>query len=63
MFIHEAVKKAINTSSVIRRGSWKESGVKFILNEPIGICVKHKEPKFWNPTPDDLMADDWEVAE
>lgn len=63
MFIHEAVKEAIDTTSTIRRGSLRESGVKFILNGQIGICVKRKEPKYWNPTPNDLMADDWEVVE
>lgn len=62
MFIHEVIKKAIDTTSTIRRQSWRESGVEFILTEPIAICVKHKEPKFWNPTPNDLMADDWEVT-
>ena len=63
MFIHEAINKAINTTSTIRRRSWRESGVEFMLTEPITICVKDKRPAFWNPATDDLMANDWEVTE
>jgi len=63
MLIHEVIKKAIDTTLTIRRQSWRGSGVEFMLTEPIALLKKHSEPKFWNPTPDDLMADDWEVIE
>ena len=63
MFIHEVIKKVIDTTALIRRQSRKESGVEFMLTEPIAICVNGKQPTFWNPTPDDLMADDWEIVE
>lgn len=63
MFIHEAVRKAIDTTYTVRRKQRRDTGVKFILNNQTGICVKCKEPRLWNPTPNDLMADDWEVVE
>ncbi|EXG84475.1 Protein of unknown function (DUF2829) [Clostridium sp. ASBs410] len=63
MFIHEAVKEAISKNATIGRESWRESGIEYLLTEPIAICKKSNEPRFWNPTTDDLMADDWEVVE
>lgn len=63
MFIHEVIKKVIDTTSPIRRQPWKDNGIDLILTEPIAMCIKGKEPVFWNPTPNDLMADDWEVVE
>lgn len=64
MFIQEAVKEG----TIIRRKSWKNcgwEGESFYLRQdkedtpvklfPIG--------RYWYPTPDDLMADDWEVVE
>jgi hypothetical protein len=46
MFIHEVIKKVIDTTALIRRQSWKESGVEFMLTEPIAICVNGKQPTF-----------------
>ncbi|MTK05574.1 MAG: DUF2829 domain-containing protein [Hungatella sp.] len=63
MFIHEAIKEAIDTTSTIRQKSWRECEIEFILTDPIAMCIKGKQPTFWNPTPNDLMADDWEVVE
>ena len=63
MFIHEAVKEAISKNATIRREHWRPCGIEHLLTEPIAIYKKSKELRFWNPTPKDLMADDWEVVE
>ena len=68
MFIHEAAKEAMAKDTAVRRKTWKDcgwEGESFYLRQykgdmpvkllPVGRC--------WNPTPDDLMADDWEVVE
>ncbi len=68
MFIHEAVKEAIEKNTVIRRKSWKNCGWKgesFYLRQSKEDTPMKLFPigKYWNPTPDDLMTDDWEMAE
>lgn len=64
MLIYEAIKKGI----IIRRKVWKSCGW-----EGEGFYLKPNKVdtplkllpigQYWNPTPDDLMADDWEAAE
>ena len=73
MYIHEAVKKALEENGLIIRSSAKETKsdiysairpsnsydtCKLIVmrgDKAAGAC------RWWNPTADDLMADDWNV--
>lgn len=61
MFIQDAVKEAMEKRSNITRKQWQGFGGGLLLLEPIGCYAWGKDPKQWNPTPKDLMADDWEV--
>lgn len=71
MTISEAVKEAMETGGLIRRGKNKwdvRIAIKPTNSYQACICVIYKigmqqgEGKsWWNPTADDLMADDWEV--
>jgi hypothetical protein len=63
MFIHEAIKEATERKAHIRRKWWGKCGVELWTIEPITIYHKSNCPSRWNPTVDDLMADDWEVVE
>lgn len=63
MFIHEAVKEAMEKKTNISRKRWNGSDWGLVLMEPIGCYARNKEPRCWNPTPKDLIADDWEVEE
>lgn len=63
MFIHEAVKEASKRKTNIRRRFWDPCGVQFWLTTPVTIHKIGKGPAHWMPTPEDLMADDWEVVE
>ncbi len=63
MFIHEAVKKAVEKKANITRKQWEGVGYGLMLMEPIGYYSHNRGPGYWNPTPKDLMADDWEVLE
>ena len=62
MFIHEAIKEAVDKKASIRRSEWAVFEWALMPTEPITGVSKHKS-FCWNPTPDDLMADDWEVVE
>jgi len=76
MFIHEAVKKAIEVNGVIARKEIEE-GIPVIRTvikptNSYAACIiidkagypgkKHDRCKNWNPTTDDLMADDWQMV-
>ena len=73
MFIHEATEKALRENCFIcRKSAKKENMSVFGIIKPTNtydICllliVKNgkidKGSGWWNPTADDLMADDWEV--
>lgn len=63
MFIHEAIEEANKNTSAIARKQWSAFGWCLLLTEPIFCCARNKEPACWNPTPEDLIADDWEVVE
>ena len=70
MYIHEAVEKALNSKSGLKRTAWKTQLADVVVIPvcevmPLDIdmlgksqCRAHN----WNPTPEDLMADDWEVT-
>lgn len=65
MFIHEAVKEAMEKGKLIYRRPYP-----FWKMEPTNTsdCIMtHAEDKApcrcWNPQADDLMADDWEITE
>ena len=74
MFIHEAVRKAIQTGGVIYRESVRRPESDFYaLIKPtnsyetcqIIICKygkKERSARTWSPTADDLAADDWSCA-
>lgn len=68
MFIYEAVKEAMAKGTAARRKAWKDcgwEGESFYLRQDKGDTPVKLLPigRYWNPTPDDLMADDWEVIE
>lgn len=70
MLIQEAVKKALESQSAVKRTEWEEKGLRVIVipttkSMPLDIDTieesQCRKPN-WNPTPEDLMADDWEVT-
>lgn len=70
MFIQEAVRKALENQSVLKRTGWEKEGVDVIVipgNRYMPLDIDRggksqcRKPN-WNPTPEDLMADDWEVT-
>lgn len=73
MYIHEAVRMAMEENNLIIRSSAKiEESTRYAAIKPTNTydtCVlvviadkKQKEAcRCWNPTADDLMADDWTV--
>lgn len=73
MRIHEAVKQAIETSGRIRRTSAvainASRHAEIIPTNSYDACLliivsdekPEKSCRCWNPTADDLMADDWEI--
>lgn len=58
MFIHEAVREAMEKKANISRKRWNGFDWGLILMEPIGCYARNKKPRCWNPTPEDLIADD-----
>ena len=64
MFIHEAVKEAMNRGKLIHR----KSSPFWMMNPTNAPCsiMTHSEskelPRCSVPEADDLMADDWEVV-
>ena len=69
MFIQEAVRKALENQSALRRTGWEKEGLDVIVipgNRYMPLDVERVEKSQcrkpnWNPTLEDLMADDWEV--
>lgn len=72
MHINEAVRKAMETNSYIFRksvGIYTDMKARIMPTNSYETCIitviQKGEPKggsrCWNPTADDLMADDWEV--
>lgn len=62
MYIHEAVKQAIERKTNIRRRKWNGFEWELSPTEPITAFTLHKGGVCWNPTVDELMADDWEIC-
>lgn len=69
MKISEAVNKALEKNGALQRESLRWTGVLIIPTNSSECCCilptksKHQQPgRCWNPTADDLMADDWEVV-
>ncbi len=65
MFIHEAVKRAMEVNGCMYRPHLPHWLCKPThLRRDISIITKlHPEPRHrWQPTAEDLMADDWEVT-
>ncbi len=73
MVISEAVKLAMEQGGMIyRKGIWSDKGFSNVFIRPTNsydncIVVKYQDGKEksscrnWNPTAEDLMADDWEL--
>lgn len=73
MYIHEAVKKALEEDGLIIRASAKESESDiYSAIRPTNsydtcrlIVMRagkiERACRWWNPTADDLMADDWTI--
>lgn len=64
MFIHEATKQC-GENSYIRRTAWPIAWRVRPTNDADYHCIvfgfRGLERRFWNPTAEDLEADDWEV--
>lgn len=62
MNINEAVKKALEEKCGLTRKDIKGAVVIPIHEKnPFDVYVNGKRASNWNPTPDDLMAGDWEI--
>lgn len=74
MHIHEAVKKALEENALIIRTSAKEpqSDIYSAIRPSNSydtcklVAIKKRKVeracRWWNPTADDLMADDWTIT-
>lgn len=70
MCIHEAVQKAMECNGYFYRNSSIGKPVRYWgvnKRNPVSVIAKVqpesvKIARCWNPTPDDLMANDWEVT-
>lgn len=65
MYIHEVVDIAYKRTSYIRRRSFPE-GIRIIPTNDEACCIVLTESGLiaprWNPTAEDLTADDWIVT-
>lgn len=70
MYIHQAVKKAVEQNGIIMRTTESGAGVCYGVKPTnshdaclliLGENKKEKIVRWWNPKADDLMANDWEV--
>lgn len=69
MLIHEAVKEALHQGKGLARKNWDESWLYTTIfpTNSSECCIvtnrsaQRSHPR-WNPTADDLMADDWKVV-
>lgn len=67
MYIHEALREALKRPSVIRRSDFGRSFI-LVPEHPRDVLYGGMEGSMhlaigWEPSADDLMADDWEVAQ
>jgi hypothetical protein len=67
MHIHEAVKKAIEQNKKIQRKAYEYFSVKPTDSGPLACLIfsrrDDKPGRYWNPSANDLMADDWELCD
>lgn len=78
MFIHEAVRKALEEKRAIKRKLWDvfeddstDNATVILPTNSYACCIIkrffvrswRKPGELWNPTADDLIADDWEVVD
>jgi hypothetical protein len=69
MYLHEAIKSALEHGGGMCRRDWPHKHtLLFPTRSPAGIIVSTfpEESRWrlcpqWNPTVDDLLADDWEI--
>ncbi len=67
MRIDEAVRKAIEENGSIIRKSTLESNTRIKPTNTYDCCIiftigsNHRQSRYWNPTADDLIANDWDV--
>lgn len=66
MLIHEAIKLGQETGKRIRRKSWPSILSIEPTDSPYKLCIAYavnKAPRRgWQPTAQDLIADDWEIS-
>lgn len=68
MIISEAVEKALKENKSITRFSLRDFGFEVFPTDSSDCCYivstnKKQQPgRCWNPTANDLMADDWELV-
>lgn len=69
MKINEAVEKSLKEKKAITRTSWlSDFGFKVFPTDSRDCCYliqkdeKQQPARCWNPTANDLLADDWEVV-
>lgn len=68
MNIQDAVKKARETKGCIKRKSLHYSRTLIRPTDSYDCCIifiegkENQQSRYWNPTADDLIADDWEVV-
>lgn len=62
MLIHQATKKALQGQGRITRATalWAFSYL-LVKELPIVLVTRSGDKKIWNPTEDDLLADDWQA--
>lgn len=67
MKIDEAVKRAIEENASIIRKSTMKSNTRIKPTNTYDCCIiftvgsNHQQSRYWNPTADDLIADDWQM--
>lgn len=67
MYINEAVRKALSQKKYIARKLMADIGIKIQPTNSLDCCVISKTDKSpaprWQPSAEDLVADDWSVVD
>lgn len=67
MNIQNAIKKALEINGCIKRRNLHHSRTLIKPTNSYDCCIifirnkENQQSRYWNPTADDLIADDWEV--
>ena len=64
MDLISAVREAIESGSVEIKRNWWHNGMTVEAHMPLRVKkedVNSQKPGYWNPTTDDILADDWTV--